>query len=105
MRARLSKLLAVHAARPVSYTHLHQKAEAADVLGVLPNVLTFNIHLAPVSYTHLDVYKRQAVSIKLEPASLMYMSPAIAPMMAFLAFAAARRLEETFAEKAPIEKA
>ena len=37
-----------------------------------------------------------AVSIKLEPASLMYMSPAAAPMMAFAAFGAARWLEKNF---------
>ena len=48
--------------------------------------LTGLLRLAALAYLF-------AVSIKLEPASLMYMSPAAAPMMAFLAFAAARWLE------------
>ena len=46
-----------------------------------------------------------AVSIKLEPASLMDMSPAAAPMMAFAAVGAARWLEEKFSEKASSQKA
>ena len=80
---------------------VRQKAPPADMAGcvlMLGLFLTGLLRLAALAYLF-------AVSIKLEPASLMYMSPAIAPMMAFLAFAAARWLEETFAEKAPIEKA
>ena len=80
---------------------VRQKAPPADMAGcvlMLGLFLTGLLRLAALAYLF-------AVSIKLEPASLMYMSPAAAPMMAFLAFAAARWLEETFAEKAPIEKA
>ena len=80
---------------------VRQKAPSADMAGcmlMLGLFLTGLLRLAALAYLF-------AVSIKLEPASLMYMSPAVAPMMAFLAFAAARWLEETFAEKAPIEKA
>ena len=80
---------------------VRQKAPPADMAGcvlMLGLFLTGLLRLVALAYLF-------AVSIKLEPASLMYMSPAIAPMMAFLAFAAARWLEETFAEKAPIEKA
>ena len=80
---------------------VRQKAPPADMAGcvlMLGLFLTGLLRLAALAYLF-------AVSIKLEPASLMYMSPAVAPMMAFLAFAAARWLEETFAEKAPIEKA
>ena len=80
---------------------VRQKAPPADMAGcvlMLGLFLTGLLRLVALAYLF-------AVSIKLEPASLMYMSPAAAPMMAFLAFAAARRLEETFAEKAPIEKA
>ena len=80
---------------------VRQKAPPADMAGcvlMLGLFLTGLLRLAALAYLF-------AVSIKLEPASLMYMSPAAAPMMAFLAFAAARWLEETLAEKAPIEKA
>ena len=80
---------------------VRQKAPPADMAGcvlMLGLFLTGLLRLVALAYLF-------AVSIKLEPASLMYMSPAAAPMMAFLAFAAARWLEETFAEKAPIEKA
>ena len=80
---------------------VRQKAPPADMAGcvlMLGLFLTGLLRLVALAYLF-------AVSIKLEPASLMYMSPAVAPMMAFLAFAAARWLEETFAEKAPIEKA
>ena len=80
---------------------VRQKAPPADMVGcvlMLGLFLTGLLRLVALAYLF-------AVSIKLEPASLMYMSPAAAPMMAFLAFAAARWLEETFAEKAPIEKA
>ena len=80
---------------------MRQKAPPADMAGcvlMLGLFLTGLLRLVALAYLF-------AVSIKLEPASLMYMSPAAAPMMAFLAFAAARWLEETFAEKAPIEKA
>ena len=80
---------------------VRQKAPPADMAGcvlMLGLFLTGLLRLAALAYLF-------AVSIKLEPASLMYMSPAIAPMMAFLAFAAARWLEETFAEKAPADKA
>ena len=80
---------------------VRQKAPPADMAGcvlMLGLFLTGLLRLVALAYLF-------AVSIKLEPASLMYMSPAAAPMMAFLAFAAARWLEETLAEKAPIEKA
>ena len=80
---------------------VRQKAPPADMAGcvlMLGLFLTGLLRLVALAYLF-------AVSIKLEPASLMYMSPAIAPMMAFLAFAAARWLEETFAEKAPADKA
>ena len=80
---------------------VRQKAPPADMAGcvlMLGLFLTGLLRLVALAYLF-------AVSIKLEPASLMYMSPAVAPMMTFLAFAAARWLEETFAEKAPIEKA
>ena len=80
---------------------VRQKAPPADMAGcvlMLGLFLTGLLRLAALAYLF-------AVSIKLEPASLMYMSPAAAPMMAFLAFAAARRLEETFAEKVPADKA
>ena len=80
---------------------VRQKAPPADMAGcvlMLGLFLTGLLRLAALAYLF-------AVSIKLEPASLMYMSPAAAPMMAFLAFAAARWLEETFAEKAPADKA
>ncbi|MFQ9901322.1 MAG: hypothetical protein ACLRWF_06405 [Ruthenibacterium sp.] len=80
---------------------VRQKAPPADMAGcvlMLGLFLTGLLRLVALAYLF-------AVPIKLEPASLMYMSPAAAPMMAFLAFAAARWLEETFAEKAPIEKA
>ena len=80
---------------------VRQKAPPADMAGcvlMLGLFLTGLLRLVALAYLF-------AVSIKLEPASLMYMSPAAAPMMAFLAFAAARWLEETFEEKAPIEKA
>ena len=80
---------------------VRQKAPSADMAGcvlMLGLFLTGLLRLVALAYLF-------AVSIKLEPASLMYISPAAAPMMAFLAFAAARWLEETFAEKAPIEKA
>ena len=80
---------------------VRQKAPPADMAGcvlMLGLFLTGLLRLVALAYLF-------AVSIKLEPASLMYMSPAAAPMMAFLAFAAARWLEETFAEKAPADKA
>ena len=80
---------------------VRQKAPPADMAGcvlMLGLFLTGLLRLVALAYLF-------AVSIKLEPASLMYMSPAAAPMMAFLAFAAARRLEETFAEKVPADKA
>ena len=80
---------------------VRQKAPPADMAGcvlMLGLFLTGLLRLAALAYLF-------AVSIKLEPASLMYMSPAVAPMMAFLAFAAARWLEETFDEKAPADKA
>ena len=80
---------------------VRQKAPSADMAGcvlMLGLFLTGLLRLVALAYLF-------AVSIKLEPASLMYMSPAAAPMMAFLAFAAARWLEETFAEKAPADKA
>ena len=68
---------------------VRQKAPPADMAGcvlMLGLFLTGLLRLAALAYLF-------AVSIKLEPASLMYMSPAAAPMMAFLAFAAARWLE------------
>ena len=80
---------------------MRQKVPPADMAGcvlMLGLFLTGLLRLVALAYLF-------AVSIKLEPASLMYMSPAAAPMMAFLAFAAARWLEETFAEKAPADKA
>ena len=80
---------------------VRQKAPPADMAGcvlMLGLFLTGLLRLVALAYLF-------AVSIKLEPASLMYMSPAVAPMMAFLAFAAARWLEETFDEKAPADKA
>ena len=68
---------------------VRQKAPPADMAGcvlMLGLFLTGLLRLVALAYLF-------AVSIKLEPASLMYMSPAAAPMMAFLAFAAARWLE------------
>ena len=68
---------------------VRQKAPPADMAGcvlMLGLFLTGFLRLVALAYLF-------AVSIKLEPASLMYMSPAAAPMMAFLAFAAARWLE------------
>ena len=68
---------------------VRQKAPPADMVGcvlMLGLFLTGLLRLVALAYLF-------AVSIKLEPASLMYMSPAAAPMMAFLAFAAARWLE------------
>ena len=68
---------------------VRQKAPPADMAGcvlMLGLFLTGLLRLAALAYLF-------AVSIKLEPASLMYMSPAAAPMMSFLAFAAARWLE------------
>ena len=68
---------------------VRQKAPPADMAGcvlMLGLFLTGLLRLVALAYLF-------AVSIKLEPASLMYMSPAAAPMMAFLAFSAARWLE------------
>lgn len=80
---------------------VRRKAPPADMAGcvlMLGMFLTGLLRMAALAYLF-------AVSIKLEPASLMYMSPAAAPMMAFAAFGAARWLEEKFSEKASSQKA
>ena len=68
---------------PVSYTHLHEggvqpgahdDARNGDDLGELARRQTHAHRTEPVSYTHLDVYKRQSL--------MEYVRPEPVPTMA-----------------------
>ena len=53
--------------QPITMTNLSTKLQNNDNAMQLINTVTFNINLrVPVSYTHLDVYKRQGLdSVKI----------------------------------------
>ncbi len=73
---------------------IRKKAPPTDMAGcilMLGLFLTGLLRLVALAYLF-------AVSIKLEPASLMYMSSACAPMMAFFAFGAAKWCETRMAQ-------
>ena len=57
--------------KPVSYTHLMYKSISKRHTEKIPGIVIFPVFLVlasitSVSYTHLDVYKRQDVSIEID---------------------------------------